>query len=101
MVAHGPFSASREAIGPPVLVLNDNAGRRIGDSREDRRLDARVGKEACHSSRAHAIRSVADGCCHQVRAASVDPGRMDVRRSGDGRRVAQQTRRSADSEALL
>ena len=48
----------------------------------------------------NAIGRLGDGSGYKVRSANVDPGRMDVRRPGDGGRVAQQSRRSTDGEAL-
>jgi hypothetical protein len=62
---------------------------RIGDSRKDRRLDPWIGKKACYSTRAKEIGALGHGRGYEVRAADVDPSRMDIRRPGDGGRVAQ------------
>jgi len=87
-------------LDAPILVSSHNFRSRIGDSRKDRCLDPWIGKKACYSTRANAIRRLGDGSGDHVRAANVDPGRMDIRRPGDGGRVAKQSRRSTDGEAL-
>ncbi len=84
----------------PIFISSDNVGVRIGDSVKDRCLDCWIGEKASYSTRAKAIRGLGDRSGHHVRAAHVDPGRMDVRRPGDGCRVAQQSRRRTDGEAL-
>lgn len=48
-------------LGTSLLVSSDNFLGRIGDSRKDRRLEPRVGKEAPHRTRADAIGGLSDG----------------------------------------
>ena len=72
----------------------------IGDPGKDRCLNPWVGKKARYSTRANATRGLGNGSAYPVRAPSVYPGRVDIRRSGDGGRVTQQRRRSSDGEAF-
>lgn len=87
-------------LGAPILAASDNFRRRTGDPRKDGCLDPWIGKKARHSTRANAIGGLRNGSGYEVRAANVDPRRMDIRRPGDGGCVAQQSRGSSDREAL-
>jgi len=82
------------------LVLSHNLRGHLGDPRKDRCLEPWVGKKAGYSTRTDVTGGLGNGSDYQVRAPSVDPGWVDIRRLGDGDRVTEQLRRSPNGEAL-
>src|ERR1700722_1049212 len=85
---------------PQDLVLSRNFRCHIADPRKDRCLDPWVGKKAGYSTSSDATGGLGNGSDYRIRAPSVDPGRVDIRRPGDGGRITQQRRCSSDGEAF-
>ena len=66
--------------GRPLSSGATGFRRRLRDSGKDRCLDHWVGEETLHGTRAHAIGRFGDSARYEIRAANIDPSRMDVRR---------------------